>query len=105
MQGTEWKRCEKHRNDYKGECQFCVGQEMEGKHRDGSAIASPALRALERSNVVFFLLVQQMATIRDFLASEGYPDGPGTSIGLLAHMKKEVQEQSAENRAILQAGG
>jgi hypothetical protein len=63
--------------------------------------ASRLLSLLEGCSVLMFLQVQQLATIRESLEAMGEPSGPGTLLGLLAHMKKEIQSQSAEVNQVL----
>lgn len=55
-----------------------------------------AEQLLERCSVLFFLQCQQIAAIRESLEFEGFPPGPGTTLGTLAHMKREIQDQCKE---------
>jgi hypothetical protein len=80
-------------------------KEGEGSGSQGSQ-GSPGFakmtpeRVLERCSVLFFLQCQQLSAIRDTLENLGESDGPGTAISLIAHMKKEIQDQDAEIRAL-----
>lgn len=76
------------------------GGEPLAKTLGGADAPMSAERVLERCSVVFFLTIQQLATVRDALEADGYPTGPGTTLGLIAHMKKQIQEQAAEIRAL-----
>jgi hypothetical protein len=79
-----------------------MGKELEPLARLGGP--SGLLSLLEGCSVLMFLQVQQLATIRDSLEARGEPAGPGTLLGLLAHMKKEIQSQSAQvNQALREA--
>ena len=68
-----------------------TGLEPSGKtpQEPGTALRS----ALEGCCVLFFLQVQQLAAIRDSLEARGEQGGPGTPLGTIAFMKREIKSQ------------
>jgi hypothetical protein len=76
---------------------------MEQKEILEPASPDASRRILEGCSALFFMQVQQLAGIRDTLQFANAPEGPGTTLGTIAHMKKEIQEQDAEVRQALKA--